>query len=318
MRALWSHLAYAKKTPSKDAYTVTDHTFSGAFTALVTPFTPAGDLDEKGFAEFIEWQIAQGTQGLVPVGTTGESPTLSHAEHKRAVEIAVEVSAGRVPVMAGAGSNNTAAAIEFAQHAEKVGADALLVVTPYYNKPNQNGLYAHFTAVAEASSLPLFIYNIPGRSIIDMTPETMSRLAKEQATVVGVKDATGLMERLSEQRAACGQDFIQFSGNDESSLGYLAQGGDGCISVSGNVAPRLVADFQKAWAAGDAKKALELHERLFPLHRALFAEPNPAGAKYALSLLGLMSGDLRLPLVPLEESTKRMVRDAMVHAGLLS
>jgi 4-hydroxy-tetrahydrodipicolinate synthase len=297
---------------------VTDHTFAGAFTALVTPFNAAGEVDEKGFGDFIEWQISEGTQGLVPVGTTGESPTLTHAEHKRAVEIAVEVSRGRVPVMAGAGSNNTAAAIEFAKHAQKVGADAVLVVTPYYNKPNQNGLHGHFTAVAQATDLPLFIYNIPSRSIVDMTPETMGRLAREQKTIVGVKDATGLMERLSEQRAVCGNGFIQLSGNDDSSLGYLGQGGHGCISVSGNVAPRLVADFQKAWAAGETAKALELNDRLFPLHRALFVEPNPAGAKYALSLLGRMGSDLRLPLVPLEEATKERVREAMMHAGLLN
>ncbi len=230
---------------------MTNPIFSGSLTALVTPFTADGALDEKAFADFVEWQIGEGTTGLIPVGTTGESPTLSHEEHKRVVEMTVEVSAGRVPVMAGAGSNNTAAAIEFAEHAAKVGADGVLVVTPYYNKPNQNGLYAHFSAVAKATDLPLIIYNIPGRSIIDMTPATMARLAADHDTIIGVKDATGQMERVSEQRAACGADFIQLSGNDDSALGFLAQGGHGCISVSANVAPGLCAQFQTAWADGE-------------------------------------------------------------------
>ena len=297
---------------------MTNPIFSGSLTALVTPFTAAGALDEMAFADFVEWQIAEGTTGLIPVGTTGESPTLSHEEHKRVVEMAVEVSAGRVPVMAGAGSNNTAASIEFAEHAAKVGADGVLVVTPYYNKPNQHGLYAHFSAVAKATVLPLIIYNIPGRSIIDMTPATMARLAADHDTIIGVKDATGQMERVSEQRAACGAHFIQLSGNDDSALGFLAQGGHGCISVSANVAPGLCAQFQKAWAGGETGKALELFDRLFPLHKALFLEPNPAGAKYALSLLGRMEIHQRLPLVEPQDDTKQAVRDAMVHAGLLN
>ena len=289
----------------------------GSLPALVTPFTQNGKLDEKAFGDFVEWQITEGSDGLVPVGTSGESPTLTHDEHKRVIEMTMEITAGRVPVVAGAGSNNTAEAIDFARFAESVKADAILVVTPYYNKPNQRGLYAHFSAIAKAVSIPIIIYNIPGRSIIDMTTETMARLFADCDTIAGVKDATGQMERLSEQRRACGERFVQLSGNDDSALGYLAQGGHGCISVSANVAPGLCSRFQRAWAQGNHERALELYDRLFPLHQALFVEPNPAGAKYALSLLGRMSNTLREPLVPLEEATQTIVRDAMVHAGLL-
>ena len=292
--------------------------FSRSNTALVTPMLEDGTVDEKGFADFVNWQIEQGTHGLVPVGTTGESPTLTHAEHKRVVEICVEVAAGRVPVMAGAGSNNTVEAIEFAQHAEKVGADGILVVTPYYNKPSQRGLKAHFSAIAEATSLPIFIYNIPGRSIIDMTPETMGELAHGYENIAGVKDATGDVTRASWQRATCGQDFIQLTGEDASALGFFAHGGVGCISVTANVAPALCSQFQQAMADGDMATALNLQDRLLPLHDALFIEPNPGGAKFALSLLGKMNNVQRSPLVPIEAATEQKVRDAMVHAGLIN
>ncbi|MEM8749509.1 MAG: 4-hydroxy-tetrahydrodipicolinate synthase [Pseudomonadota bacterium] len=292
--------------------------FHGSITALVTPFDTSGELDEKAFADFVNWQIESGSNGLVPVGTTGESPTLSHAEHKRVVEICIEVAAGRVPVMAGAGSNNTAESIELAQHAEKAGADAVLVVTPYYNKPNQNGLKAHFAAVAESMSLPLYIYNIPGRSIIDMTPKTMGELAHSHDNIVGVKDATAEVDRVSDQRITCGPDFVQLSGEDSTALGFNAHGGTGCISVTANVAPALCSQFQKAIADGDMKQALILQDRLMPLHRALFIEPNPTGAKYALNLMGIIGGTLRKPLVPVEASTEAVLRDALVHAGLLN
>ena len=292
--------------------------FSRSNTALVTPMTEDGSVDEKAFAEFVEWQIEQGTHGLVPMGTTGESPTLTHAEHKRVVEICVEVANGRVPVMAGAGSNNTIESIEFAQHAEKVGADAVLVVTPYYNKPSQRGLEAHYSAIAEATALPIYIYNIPGRSIIDMTPETMGGLAHKFDNIVGVKDATGDVSRASRQRASCGTDFIQLTGEDASALGFFAHGGVGCISVTANVAPALCAQFQQAMADGDMATALTLQDRLLPLHDALFVEPNPAGAKFALEILGKMKNVQRSPLVPIEASTEALVRDAMVHAGLVN
>ncbi|MEE9314898.1 MAG: 4-hydroxy-tetrahydrodipicolinate synthase [Rhizobiaceae bacterium] len=292
--------------------------FNRSNTALVTPFNADGSIDEKCFAEFVEWQIDQGTNGLIPMGTTGESPTVNHAEHKRVVEIAVEVSNGRVPVMAGAGSNDTMASIEFAKHAAEVGADGVLVVTPYYNKPNQNGMKAHFKAVAESMNLPVYIYNIPGRSIIDMTPQTMGELVRAHDNIVGVKDATGDVTRVTSQRATCGTDFIQLTGEDPSALGHYAHGGVGCISVTSNVAPALCAEFQQALADGNREKALILQDRLMPLHNALFVEPNPGGAKYALELLGKMKNHQRLPLVPIEASTEKLVRDAMVHAGLIN
>ncbi len=293
-------------------------TLRGSNTALVTPFASDGSLDEKTFAGFLEWQITEGTKGLVPVGTTGESPTLSHAEHKRVVEVCVEVAAGRVPVIAGAGSNNTTEAIDLARHAEKAGADAVLVVTPYYNKPTQRGLYAHFSAIARATSLPIVIYNIPPRSVIDMSPETMGRLAHEFDNIVGVKDATGKVERVSEQRLACGKDFIQLSGEDASALGFNAHGGVGCISVTSNVAPRLCSEFQEATLSGDRAKALELQDRLMPLHKAIFIEPGLCGAKYALSKLGRCSNVVRSPLVTIEKSTEAQIDAAMQHAGLLN
>jgi 4-hydroxy-tetrahydrodipicolinate synthase len=292
--------------------------FRGSFTALVTPFRQDGSLDEKAFAGLVEWQLGEGTQGLVPVGTTGESPTLSHAEHRRVVEICVETAKGRVPVIAGAGSNNTAEAIELAQYAEKIGADAVLVVTPYYNKPNQRGLYAHFAAVAKATKLPIVIYNIPPRSIIDMTPETMGRLAHDFVNIVGVKDATAKVDRVSDQRITCGDDFIQLSGEDASALGFNAHGGVGCISVTANVAPRLCAEFQDASLSGDRDRAIELQDRLMPLHRALFIEPNPSGPKYALSRLGRLENVVRSPMVTIEAETAGRIDAAMKHAGLIN
>ena len=292
--------------------------FQGSIPALVTPFTETGAVDEKAFAAHVEWQIAEGSTGLVPVGTTGESPTLSHDEHKRVVELCIDVAAKRVPVIAGAGSNNTKEAIELAQHAEKVGADALLVVTPYYNKPTQKGLFAHYAAIAEAVKLPIFIYNIPGRSVVDMTPETMGSLAKAYKNIVGVKDATGKLERVSDQRITCGKDFIQLSGEDATALGFNAHGGLGCISVTANAAPKLCAEFQAATLAGDYKKALEYQDRLMPLHKAIFMEPGLCGVKYALSKLGRMSRTVRLPLLPtLEASTEAAIDAALKHAGLI-
>lgn len=288
----------------------------GSITALVTPFKN-GELDEAAFRAHIDWQIESGTHGLVPVGTTGESPTLSHAEHHRLVAICVEQCRGRVPVIAGAGSNNTLEAIELAVKAEKSGADAVLVVTPYYNRPSQEGLYRHFKAVNDAVGIPIVIYNIPPRSVIDMSIETMKRLF-ELKNIVGVKDATGNVARVSTQRQALGADFIQLSGEDMTALAAMAGGSRGCISVTANVAPRTCADMQEACLAGDYASALQIQDRLVPLHVALFLEPNPAGPKYALSLLDRMADDTRLPMVPLTEATRSAVRDAMVHAGLLN
>lgn len=292
--------------------------FKGSFPALVTPFDDGGALDESAFTAFVEWQISEGSHGLVPVGTTGESPTLSHDEHKRVVELCVQTANKRVPVIAGAGSNNTEEAIDLAQHAEQAGADAVLVVTPYYNKPNQRGLYGHFAQIAKSISLPIFIYNIPGRSIIDMDVETMAKLARDFDNIAGVKDATAKMDRVSEQRAACGNGFIQLSGEDATALGFNAHGGVGCISVTANVAPGLCAAFQEATLAGDYATALEIQDRLMPLHSALFIEPNPGGAKYAASKLGHMGETQRLPLVPIEHSTRDTVDAALRHAGLLN
>ncbi|AMS43549.1 MULTISPECIES: 4-hydroxy-tetrahydrodipicolinate synthase [Aminobacter] len=290
----------------------------GSLTALVTPFEKNGRLDEKAFRELVEWQIAEGTTGLVPVGTTGESPTLTHDEHRHVVKMCVEVARGRVPVIAGAGSNNTEEAVGLVKYAESVGADAVLVVTPYYNKPTQRGLYAHFAAVAQATTLPVIIYNIPPRSIIDMTPETMGRLAHDFKNIAGVKDATGKVERVSEQRITCGTDFIQLSGEDASALGFNAHGGVGAISVTSNVAPRLCAEFQNASLSGDNAKALELQDRLMPLHKAIFIEPGASGAKYALSRLGRIENVLRSPLVTIEQSTADKIDAAMKFAGLIN
>jgi dihydrodipicolinate synthase len=290
----------------------------GSLTALVTPFHEDGSLNEKAFLDLVDWQIEEGTNGLVPVGTTGESPTLSHEEHRRVVELCVQSAKGRVPVVAGAGSNNTVEAVSLAKHAEQVGADAILVVTPYYNKPTQRGLYLHYATVAKATSLPIIIYNIPGRSVIDMTPETMGRLANDFKNIVGVKDATGKVERVSEQRLTCGKDFIQLSGEDASALGFNAHGGVGCISVTSNVAPRLCAEFQAATLANDKEKALELQDLLMPLHKAIFIEPGLAGAKYGLSRLGKVANVVRSPLTTVERSTEEKIEAAMRHAGLIN
>lgn len=288
----------------------------GSLPALVTPFTPNGELDLPAIKKLVEWHIEQGSHGLVPVGTTGESPTLSHDEHRLVVEEVVNLVAGRVPVVAGAGSNSTREGIELIQHAQKAGADAALVVTPYYNKPTQAGLIAHYTALHDASDLPIIIYNIPGRSVIDMSPETMGELAK-LPRIAGVKDATGKLERVSMQRASCGADFIQLSGEDATALGFNAHGGVGCISVTANVAPKLCAEFQEATLAGDYARALEYQDRLMPLHVAIFLEPGVAGAKYAMSKLGLCSDAVRLPLVGLTDATKVQIDRAMAHAGLI-
>ncbi|HEY0233830.1 MAG TPA: 4-hydroxy-tetrahydrodipicolinate synthase [Afipia sp.] len=290
--------------------------FRGSFTALVTPFKNGG-LDEAAFRGLVNWQITEGTNGLVPVGTTGESPTVSHDEHKRVVEWCIDEAKGRVPVIAGAGSNSTREAIELVQHAEKAGAAAALVVTPYYNKPTQEGLYQHYKAINDAVGIPIIIYNIPGRSIVDMSVDTMKRLF-ELKNIAGVKDATANMARVSQQRGAMGEDFNQLSGEDITALGYMAHGGHGCISVTSNVAPRLCAEFQSACLRGDYAGALEIQDKLTPLHINLFIESNPAPVKYALSLLGKMSDTLRLPMVPVSEPTKAAVRSAMVHAGLIN
>ena len=287
----------------------------GSIPALVTPFSN-GDLDLVALKKLVDWHIAEGSSGLVPVGTTGESPTLSHEEHRRVVEVVVKTAAGRVPVIAGAGSNNTAEGIGLIQFAESVGADAALVVTPYYNKPTQAGMIAHFTALHDCCTLPIIIYNIPGRSVVDMTPETMGTLAK-LPRIIGVKDATGRIERVSMQRASCGADFTQLSGEDATALGFNAHGGVGCISVTANVAPRLCAEFQAAMLSGDYAKALEYQDRLMPLHEAIFIEPGLAGAKYGLSLLGMCQDTVRLPLVTLTDGTKDRIKAAMQHAGVL-
>jgi 4-hydroxy-tetrahydrodipicolinate synthase len=290
--------------------------FRGSFTALVTPFKN-GSVDEKTFRDFVEWQIAEGTNGLVPVGTTGESPTLSHDEHKEVVEWCVDQAHGRVPVVAGAGSNSTKEAVDLAQHAEKAGADAVLVVTPYYNKPTQDGLYAHYKAINDAIAIPILIYNIPGRSVIDMSVDTMKRLY-ELKNIAGVKDATANMTRVSVQRAAMGEDFNQMSGEDITALGFMAHGGHGCISVTSNVAPRLCSEFQAACLKGDFAAALKLQDKLTPLHINLFVETSPAPIKYALSLIGKCANTLRLPMVPATENAQAAVRQAMVHAGLMN
>jgi len=296
----------------------------GSMPALVTPFrddaapggTPAGGVDFDALDALVDWQIAEGSGGLVPVGTTGESPTLSHAEHEEVVARVVARAAGRVPVIAGAGSNSTTEAVRLVRHAEAVGADAALVVTPYYNKPTQAGLIAHFTALHDACTLPIVIYNIPGRSVVDMSVDTMAELAR-LPRIVGVKDATGDIVRVSQTRAACGPDFVQLSGEDASALGFNAHGGRGCISVTANVAPRLCAEFQAATLAGDYAAALALQDRLMPLHEAIFLEPGLAGAKYALSVLGRCSAAVRLPLVGLGAATRARIEAAMRHAGLV-
>lgn len=290
--------------------------FRGSFPALVTPFKN-GAVDFDTLGKLVEWHIGEGSHGLVPVGTTGESPTLSHEEHERVIEEVVRAAAGRIPVIAGAGSNNTIEAIRFMRHAEKVGANAALVVTPYYNKPTQAGLIAHFTALHDCCDLPIIIYNIPGRSVVDMTPETMGRLA-QLPRIIGVKDATGDLARVCAQRIACGKDFLQISGEDATAHGFNAQGGVGVISVTANVAPKLVAQVQEATLAGDYATALEVQDRLMPLHRAIFVEPGLVGVKYAMSRLGLCSEEVRLPLTGLSDPTKALVEHGLRHAGLIN
>ncbi|MVO15306.1 4-hydroxy-tetrahydrodipicolinate synthase [Parasedimentitalea maritima] len=289
--------------------------FKGSMPALVTPFNN-GELDLDALKHLVEWHISEGSTGLVPVGTTGESPTLTHDEHETVIAEVVKAAAGRVPVIAGAGSNNTVETIRFVEFAKSAGADAALVVTPYYNKPTQRGLVAHFTAAHDCANIPIVIYNIPGRSIVDMTPETMGELAK-LPNIIGVKDATGDIARVSQQRMTCGADFVQLSGEDATALGFNAHGGTGCISVTANVAPKLCAEFQAATLAGDYAKALELQDKLMPLHEAIFIEPGLVGAKYGLSKLGLCSEEVRSPLTGLEASTKAAIDAAMAHAGLL-
>ncbi len=289
--------------------------FKGSITALITPFKN-GKVDRDAFSRLVDWQIKEGASGLVPVGTTGESPTLSHEEHKEVVELCVAAAKKRVPVIAGTGSNNTAEAIDFAKHAKKAGVDAQLVVTPYYNKPTQEGLYQHYKALYDAVELPIIIYNIPPRCVVDMTVETMARLAK-LPRIVGVKDATGDLQRPLKTRIACGPKFSILSGDDGVALATLAQSGDGCISVTANIAPRLCADMHKAWQKGDVAAARKLNELLIPLHEALFCETSPAPVKYAASLLGLASADVRLPLVGATEAAQKRVRAAMEHVGLL-
>ncbi len=290
--------------------------FRGSITALVTPFR-AGKFDEAGFRAFVDWQITNGTHGLVPVGTTGESATLSHAEHRQVVEVCVPEAKSRVPLIAGGGSNNTEEAIDLAVHAEKAGANGLLVVTPYYNKPSQEGMYRHFKAINDAVGLPIIIYNIPPRSVVDMSVDTMKRLF-ELKNIAGVKDATANLARTALQRHVLGPDFIQLSGEDMTALALMAHGGEGCISVTSNVAPRICADMQEACLKGDFAGALKIQDRLTPLHAALFVDPNPAGPKFALSLLGKIGNELRLPMLPATEAAQAAVKAGMVHAGLLA
>jgi len=291
----------------------------GTYTALVTPFRdePAQPIDWAALDALVDAQVAGGVAGLVPCGTTGESPTLSHEEHRQVVEWCVEQVKGRVPVIAGAGSNSTSEAVELARHAQECGASAVLVVTPYYNKPTQEGLYRHFKAINDAVGIPIIIYNIPPRSVIDMSVETMARLF-ELEHIAGVKDATANVVRVSQQRAAMGAGFNQLSGEDASALGFMAHGGHGCISVTSNVAPRLCAEFQDACQNGEYAAALKIQDKLMPLHTALFLETSPAPVKYALSVLGKCSDTLRLPMVPVAEKTRAAVREAMVHAGLIN
>jgi len=291
--------------------------FRGSFPALITPLKN-GEVDEPAFRKLVNWQIAEGSHGLVPVGTTGESPTLTPEEHKRVVEICIAEAKGRVPIIAGTGSNATAEAIDYTVHAKEAGADAALVVVPYYNKPTQDGLYAHFKAIADAVDIPIFVYNVPGRTVANISVETLARLSHDCKNIVGTKDASADLTRPSLQRLASGKAFIQLSGEDGTALAFNAHGGVGCISVTANVAPRLCSQFQEATLRGDFATALDLQDRLMPLHKALFVESSPGPVKYAASLLGLCQPDTRLPLVPVVESTKSAVHSAMVHAGLLN
>jgi 4-hydroxy-tetrahydrodipicolinate synthase len=288
----------------------------GSLTALVTPFKN-GKVDEDAFRALVDWQIAEGTQGLVPCGTTGESPTLSHEEHARVIELCVEQARGRVPVVAGAGSNSTDEAIMRTRHAREVGCDAVLHVTGYYNKPNQEGQYRHFMAIADAVDIPIILYNIPGRAVVGIAVETMARLAKH-TNIIGVKDATADLNRPSRERLACGKDWLLLSGEDGTALGYNAHGGVGCISVTANVAPRLCAEFQAACTAGDYAKAREYQDRLMPLHDAMFCETNPGPVKYAVSLLGKCAADLRLPMIAPADAARAQIKKAMQDVGLIN
>jgi len=289
--------------------------FKGSFVALITPFKD-GKVDETAFRSFIEWQITEGSDGLVPCGTTGESPTLSHEEHQKVTEICIEVTDGRIPVIAGAGSNSTEEAISLAQHARTAGADAVLVVTPYYNKPTQAGLFAHYKAINDNAKIPIIIYNIPGRSIIDMSVETMADLSKLDY-IVGVKDATAQLDRPILTTLACGKDFCQLSGEDGTAIPHLAAGGHGCISVTGNILPRQCSEMQKAWAEGNIKKAMELQELLMPVHAAMFCETSPGPVKYAAELLGLFSSEARLPITEIADDSKVSVKEALKHVGVI-
>ena len=291
--------------------------FKGSLVALITPMHEDGSIDEKAFAAFVDWQINEGTSAVVPVGTTGESPTLSHDEHKLVVELAVKVANGRVPVIAGTGSNSTEEAVALTRHARKVGADAALIVTPYYNKPTQEGMYLHFKTIADAVDLPIIIYNIPPRSVVDMSVETMARLAAHK-NIIGVKDATANLARPLHTRRACGAGFCQLSGEDHTAVAFLAAGGDGCISVTANVAPRLCSEMHAAWQEGRVDEAISIQDRLLPLHDALFSETSPGPVKFAASLLGKTSERCRLPLAPLAEATRQRVRAAMSEVGLLN
>jgi 4-hydroxy-tetrahydrodipicolinate synthase len=291
--------------------------FRGSLVALITPMQADGSLDLKAFADFVEWQVEEGTQGLIPVGTTGESPTVTHAEHHQVVAACIAAAKGRVPVIAGTGSNSTAEAIDLTRHAKQDGADAALVVTPYYNKPTQEGLYRHYMAIADAVDLPLIIYNIPGRSVVDMSVETMARLATHP-NIVGVKDATANLTRPLHTRLACGPDFCQLSGEDHTALAYLAAGGHGCISVTANIAPRLCRQMHDAWAEGRIQDAMEIQYRLVPVHDAMFCETSPGPVKVAAQLLGRSAELCRLPMAPVAETTRLRVREAMAGAGLLN
>ena len=288
--------------------------FKGSNVALVTPFK-GNSLDEETYIKIINFHLENGTNGLVPAGTTGESPTLSHREHEKVIELCIQEAKGKIPVIAGTGSNSTTEAISLTQHAEKAGADGALIVTPYYNKPTQEGLYQHYKAINDKCGIPIIIYNIPGRSVIDMTVDTMARLF-ELKNIVGVKDATGDLARVCAQRITCGTDFLQISGEDATAHGFNAQGGVGCISVTANVAPKLSAQLQAATLAGDYDKALELQDKLMPLHHAIFTEPGLVGVKYAMSLLGVCSDEVRLPLIPLSNETKKLIKSAIETAGL--
>jgi 4-hydroxy-tetrahydrodipicolinate synthase len=292
-------------------------TFRGSFPALITPMKN-GAVDEAAFRKFVGWQIKEGTHGLVPVGTTGESPTVTPEEHKRIVRLCVEEAAGRVPVIAGAGSNSTAEATEYARHAKSAGADAALIVVPYYNKPTQDGIYTHYKAIADAVDIPIIVYNVPGRTVANISVETLARLSHDCKNIVGTKDASADLTRPSRQRLASGEDFIQMSGEDGTALGFNAHGGVGCISVTANVAPRLCSQLQEATLRGDYAAALKLQDRLMPLHHALFIETSPGPVKYAVSLLGHCTPEARLPMVPISEESKQAVRAAMIHAGLLN